>query len=291
MTTMFRLNNHTAIELSTEFPSLDQISYSHSSSLVAERCDKRDHLIRSESNQELESALRWFTQMGDKDDLRLLRQVRNRPPLRSENLGALADLAEKRYAESAGARNRLSCQVRDWISQLPLSSEEDGYRWLSVLGRVAAEIRSSQTTRGSLNIPALASTPTDLEKAMHRLLRSEHDGLRREVAYILGALGGAASVPALRNLVRPHHPPDVRAEAIDSLGKIGGPEATAILLEAAKGDADEVARAEAVDALASLVIATPSPKNKQRVKRSLRTIALHDLSPLVRQRAAKACAQ
>ncbi len=141
-------------------------------------------------------------------------------------------------------------EITQWVNLLG----EQGparLRALSQLGRIGVQARGHRPLqRGSLRTPAFPFLTQDHLDRVLGALSDPAPVVRREVAFVLGELGGEAAVSPLARLATDPNA-DVRLIAVDALAKIGGSQAVQALIQAARDD-NELVRARTVHALGQL---------------------------------------
>ncbi len=176
-------------------------------------------------------------------------------------------------------------EIAQWVNLL----EEEGtarLRALSQLGRIGVQARGYRSLRrGSLRTPARSFlTPANLAQLLEAL-SDPAPVVRREMAFVLGELGGEAAISTLSRLAADPNA-DVRLIAVDALAKIGGPQAVQSLAQTTHDD-DELVRARAVHALGRLVRGEEGPEVKP-IRERLARIREEDASAYVRDAAREA---
>jgi phosphoglycolate phosphatase-like HAD superfamily hydrolase len=145
-------------------------------------------------------------------------------------------------------------EAREWVERLKKAvTPQERIQAASELRAAAVRTRGPAPTRGALTHagePLLFSR--DLADVL-RELRNQPAGVRREVAFALGEVGGEDMVAPLAELGKD---PDssVRLIAADALGRIGGPKAVEELIRLAQNDPSEDVRALAIESLGVLAI-------------------------------------
>jgi hypothetical protein len=141
-------------------------------------------------------------------------------------------------------------EIAQWVNLL----EEKGaarLRALSQLGRIGVQARGHRSLqRGSLCTPARSFLTSAHLGQLLEALSDPAPVVRREMAFVLGELGGETGISALGRLATDSNA-DVRLIAVDALAKIGGPQAVQALSQATHDDS-ELVRARAVHALGRL---------------------------------------
>ena len=176
-------------------------------------------------------------------------------------------------------------EIAQWVNLL----EEEGtarLRALSQLGRIGVQARGYRSLRrGSLRTPARSFlTPANLAQLLEAL-SDPAPVVRREMAFVLGELGGEAAISTLSRLAADPNA-DVRLIAVDALAKIGGPQAVQSLAQTTHDD-DELVRARAVHALGRLARGEEGPEVKP-IRERLARIREEDASAYVRDAAREA---
>lgn len=176
-------------------------------------------------------------------------------------------------------------EIAQWVNLL----EEEGtarLRALSQLGRIGVQARGYRSLRrGSLRTPARSFlTPANLAQLLEAL-SDPAPVVRREMAFVLGELGGEAAISTLSRLAADPNA-DVRLIAVDALAKIGGPQAVQTLAQTTHDD-DELVRARAVHALGRLARGEEGPEVKP-IRERLARIREEDASAYVRDAAREA---
>lgn len=129
---------------------------------------------------------------------------------------------------------------------------------LAALHRLARSAVNKRLTAGlkpwrGTEVDAAQPLDRDLETALLDIFREFQEGsLKSTVAFILGEVGSAASIPALAEFLRTAKDEDQLLVAVDALGKIGGPEVVAILKQQVEANPNELVRGFAIQALHQL---------------------------------------
>ena len=176
-------------------------------------------------------------------------------------------------------------EIAQWVNLL----EEKGaarLRALSQLGRIGVQARGHRSLRrGSLRTPARSFlTPAHLAQILEAL-SDPAPVVRREMAFVLGELGGETAISALSRLTADPNG-DVRLIAVDALAKIGGPQAVQALSQTTRDD-NELVRARAVHALGRLARGEEGPE-VEPIRETLTRIRQGDASAYVRDAAREA---
>jgi len=176
-------------------------------------------------------------------------------------------------------------EITRWVNLL----EEKGaarLRALSHLGRIGIQARGYRSLRrGSLCTPAHSFlTPANLAQILEAL-SDPAPVVRREMAFVLGELGGETAISTLSRLAADPNA-DVRLIAVDALAKIGGLQAVQALSQAAHDD-NELVRARAVHALGRLGRGEEGPE-VEPIRETLTRIREGDASAYVRDAAREA---
>ena len=176
-------------------------------------------------------------------------------------------------------------EIARWINLF----EEEGaarLRALSHLGRIGVQARGHRSLRrGSLRTPAHSFlTPAHLAQILE-VLSDPAPVVRREMAFVLGELGGETAISSLSQLTDDSNA-DVRLIAVDALAKIGGPQAVQSLAQTTHDDS-ELVRARAVHALGRLARGEEGPE-VEPIRETLARIRQGDASAYVRDAAREA---
>lgn len=129
---------------------------------------------------------------------------------------------------------------------------------LAALHRLAHTAVNTRLTAGlkpwrGTEVEAAPPLVRDLEAALLDLCREFQDSsLKSTLAFILGEIGGAESIPTLAEFLRSAKDEDQLLVAVDALGKIGGPEVVAILKQQVEANPNELVRGFAIQALRQL---------------------------------------
>ena len=176
-------------------------------------------------------------------------------------------------------------EIAQWISLF----EEDGaarLRALSQLGRIGVQARGHRSLqRGSLRTPARSFLTLAHLAQLLKALFDPAPVVRRETAFVLGELGGEATISALGRLADDPNA-DVRLIAVDALAKIGGPQAVQALTQTTHDD-NELVRARAVHALGRLARGEEGPE-VEPIRETLACIREGDASAYVQDAAREA---
>ena len=178
-------------------------------------------------------------------------------------------------------------EIAQWVNLL----KEKGaarLRALSQLGRIGVQARGHRSLRrGSLRTPARSFlTPANLAQLLEAL-SDPAPVVRREMAFVLGELGGETAISTLSRLAADPNA-DLRLIAVDALAKIGGPRAVQVLSQTTHDD-NELGRARAVHALGQLARGEEGPEVKP-IRETLARIWEGDASAYVRDAAREALA-
>ena len=178
-------------------------------------------------------------------------------------------------------------EIAQWVNLL----KEKGaarLRALSQLGRIGVQARGHRSLRrGSLRTPARSFlTPANLAQLLEAL-SDPAPVVRREMAFVLGELGGETAISTLSRLAADPNA-DLRLIAVDALAKIGGPRAVQVLSQTTHDD-NELVRARAVHALGQLARGEEGPEVKP-IRETLARIWEGDASAYVRDAAREALA-
>ena len=176
-------------------------------------------------------------------------------------------------------------EIVQWVDLL----EEKGtarLRALSQLGRIGVQARGHRSLRrGSLRNPARSFlTPAHLAQLLE-VLSDPAPVARREMAFVLGELGGEMAISALGRLAADPNA-DVRLIAVDALAKIGGPQAVQALSQTIHDDS-ELVRARGAHALGQLARGEEGPE-VELIRETLTRIREEDASAYVRDAAREA---
>jgi HEAT repeat protein len=176
-------------------------------------------------------------------------------------------------------------EIAQWINLF----EEDGaarLRALSQLGRIGVQARGHRSLqRGSLRTPARSFLTSAHLAQLLEALSDPAPVVRRETAFVLGELGGEATISALGRLADDPNA-DVRLIAVDALAKIGGPQAVQALTQTTHDD-NELVRARAVHALGRLALGEEGPE-VEPIRETLARIREGDASAYVQDAAREA---
>ena len=176
-------------------------------------------------------------------------------------------------------------EIAQWVNLLGEKGTAR-LRALSQLGRIGVQARGHRSLqRGSLRTPARSFlTPANLAQLLEAL-SDPAPVVRREVAFVLGELGGETTISALGRLATDPDA-DVRLIAVDALAKIGGPQAVQALAQTIYDDS-ELVRARAVHALGQLARGDEGPE-VEPIRETLARIREGDASAYVRDAAHEA---
>jgi len=176
-------------------------------------------------------------------------------------------------------------EIAQWVNLLGEKGTAR-LRALSQLGRIGVQARGHRSLqRGSLRTPARSFlTPANLAQLLEAL-SDPAPVVRREVAFVLGELGGETTISALGRLATDPDA-DLRLIAVDALAKIGGPQAVQALAQTIYDDS-ELVRARAVHALGQLARGDEGPE-VEPIRETLARIREGDASAYVRDAAHEA---
>ena len=178
-------------------------------------------------------------------------------------------------------------EIAQWVNLL----EEKGsarLRALSQLGRIGVQARGHRSLRrGSLRAPARSFLTLAHLTQLLEALSDSAPVVRREMAFVLGELGGETAISALGRLATDPNA-DVRLIAVDALAKIGGPQVVQALAQTTHDDS-ELVRARAVHALGRLARGEEGP-GVEPIRETLTRIREEDASAYVQDAAREALA-
>ena len=178
-------------------------------------------------------------------------------------------------------------EIAQWVNLLGEKGAAR-LRALSQLGRIGVQARGHRSLRrGSLRTPARSFlTPANLAQLLEAL-SDPAPVVRREMAFVLGELGGETAISTLSRLAADPNA-DLRLIAVDALAKIGGPRAVQVLSQTTHDD-NELVRARAVHALGQLARGEKGPEVKP-IRETLARVREGDASAYVRDAAREALA-
>jgi HEAT repeat protein len=176
-------------------------------------------------------------------------------------------------------------EIAQWVNLLE-GKGSARLRALSQLGRIGVQARGHRPLgRGSLRTPARSFlTQTHLAQLLEAL-SDPAPVVRREMAFVLGELGGETAISTLSRLAADPNA-DVRLIAVDALAKIGGPQVVQVLSQATHED-NELVRARAVHALGRLARGEEGP-DVEPIRETLARTREEDASAYVRDAAREA---